>query len=307
VPARRVLITGFANFWGHRLAARLAADPAVEQVIGLDDRPPPQGVPPGVVHVEGDIRSGDLRQLLSAAAPDTIVHNALLQFADRDYSSRMVHDRNVVGTLQLLAACDGVGTLETLVVRGSAAIYGTRGGGPAFYTEEMADRSRLQTRFQRDLGDLEAYVEAFARRHPAVCCTVLRLQPVLGRTLNTPITRLLRLPVIPTPLGFDARLQLVHEDDSVEAMAAVVRRPVRGAVNVAGAGAVSLSHALRLVGRLGLPVPTPLYGTVAGRLGFTDDVVRYLRHGRGVDTRRLTEEVGYAPRPTEAVLEALAA
>jgi UDP-glucose 4-epimerase len=305
VPARRVLITGFANFWGPRLAERLAGD-RVEAVIGLDDAPPPGGVPDGVVFVDGDLRSADLGPLLRAAAPDTIVHNALLQFPDRRYSSRAVHDRNVVGTLQLLAACDRLPTLKTLVVRGSAAIYGVAADGPAFYTEEQAASGRgLETRFQRDLGDLEAYVEAYSRRRPEVCCTLLRLQPVLGRTLDTPITRFLRLPVVPTVMGFDPRLQLVHEDDSVEALAAAVRRPVRGAVNVAGPGAMYLSRAMRKLGRRGVPVPHPLYGTVAGPLGFTDDIVRYLRHGRAVDVRRLTEEVGYTPRATEQVLEAV--
>jgi UDP-glucose 4-epimerase len=306
VPARRVLITGFANFWGPRLAERLAGE-GVEAVIGLDDAAPPEGVPDGVVFVEGDLRSSDLSPLLRAAAPDTIVHNALVQFPDRRNSTRAMHDRNVVGTLQLLAACDGLSTLETLVVRGSAAIYGVAADGPAFYGEEHAASGRaLRTRFQRDLGDLESYVQAFARRHPEVCCTLLRLQPVLGRTLDTPITRFLRLPVVPTIMGFDPRLQLVHENDSVEALAATVRRPVRGAVNVAGPGAISLSRAMRTLGRVAVPIPHPLYGTVAGPLGFTEDIVRYLRHGRAVDVRRLTGEVGYTPRATEQVLEAVA-
>ena len=71
---------------------------------------------------------------------------------------------------------------------------------------------------------------------------------MLGRTLETPITRLLRLPVVPTIMGFDPRLQLLHEDDSVEALAATVRNPVRGAVNVAGPGAMALSRAMRQLG-----------------------------------------------------------
>ena len=35
VPARRVFITGLANHWGSRLAAELAQDPEVEQVVGV--------------------------------------------------------------------------------------------------------------------------------------------------------------------------------------------------------------------------------------------------------------------------------
>ena len=41
MPARRILITGVANFWGIGLARALLADPEVEQVVGIDTRIPP--------------------------------------------------------------------------------------------------------------------------------------------------------------------------------------------------------------------------------------------------------------------------
>jgi UDP-glucose 4-epimerase len=307
MAARRVLITGLANFWGTRLAAELARDPGVEHVVGLDDREP-AGEPAGrVTFVEGDLRSPDVVRVVRAAQPHVVVHNALVQFpAGR--SSRAVHDLNVVGTLQLLAACGNVPTVQAVVVRASAAIYGSAPGDPAFFTEDMAATTPLRTRFQRDLAELEGYVASFARRHPAVTCTLLRLQPVVGPTLDTPVTRLFRAPVFPAVLGFDPRLQLLHEDDSVSALAAAVRTPVAGAVNVAGPDPVSLSRVLRHLRRPALPIPHPVYLTVAGALvrpagvRLNEDFPSFLRHGRGVDTRRLTEELGVRPRGT---LEAL--
>ena len=306
MTARRVLVTGVATFWGERLAARLAADDAVEAVVGLDDRAPDWPMPGGVVLVEGDIRSPDLARLIRASEPDTIVHNSIIQFPGPGRSSRTVHDLNVVGTLQLLAALEDVPTVRTLVVRASAAIYGSEPRAPEFFTEGMARTTPLRTRFQRDLNDLEAYVEAFARRRPAVTCTVLRLQPVVGRRLQSPVTRLLRMPVVPTVLGFDPRVQVLHEDDSVEALAAAVRRPVPGAVNVAGAGTVSLIRTLIQLRRPWVPIPHPLYDTVTSRFGFTDEMGRYLRFGRAVDITRLREEIGYTPRTTVEALEAVA-
>ena len=306
MSARRVLVTGVANFWGERLAVRLAADSAVETVVGLDDRAPDWPMPDGVVLVEGDVRSPGLGRLIRASEPDTVVHNGIIQFPGPGRSSRSVHDLNVIGTLQLLAALEDVPTLRTLVVRASAAIYGAEARAPDFFTEDMARTTPLRTRFQRDLGDLEAYIVAFARRRPAVTATVLRLQPVVGRVLETPVTRLLRMPVVPTVLGFDPRLQVVHEDDSVAAIAAAVRNPVPGAVNVAGAGTVSLMRTLLDLKRAPLPIPHPIFGTVTGRLGFPEDMVRYLRFGRAVDTTRLEQEVGYTPRTTAEAIEAVA-
>jgi UDP-glucose 4-epimerase len=304
VAARRVLITGVANFWGARLAAELAADPDVEHVVGVDDRPPPEPLPVHATFVEGDLRSPDIAHVVRAAAPDTIVHNALEQFPGPGRSSRTVHDLNVVGTLQLLAACHRLGTLKAIVVRASAAIYGSAPGDPSYFTEDMAPRGPVRTRFQRDLVELEGYVRSFVRREPSVTCTVLRLQPVVGPTLDTPVTRLFRAPVFPAVLGYDPRLQLLHEDDSVAALAAAARRPVPGAVNVAGPGAISLSRVLWRLRRPAVPIPQPLHGRVAGAAGarITEDMATYLRYGRGVDVRRLHDELGVHPRDTlEAV------
>jgi UDP-glucose 4-epimerase len=309
VGARRVLITGVANFWGTRLAAELAGDPDVDQVVGVDDREPAGERPGRVTFVEGDLRSPDVVHVVRAAAPHVVVHNALVQFPGAGRSSRTVHDLNVVGTLQLLAACDSVPTVKALVVRASAAIYGGSPGDPAFFTEDMAATTAFRTRFQRDLAELEAYVASFARRNPAVTCTVLRFQPVVGPTLDTPITRLFRAPVFPAVLGFDPRVQLLHEDDSVTALAAAVRRPVKGAVNVAAPDAVSLSRLLWHLRRPALPIPHPVYLSVAGALGRTagvrpsEDFAPFLRYGRGVDVRRLIDELGVHPRST---LEAVA-
>jgi UDP-glucose 4-epimerase len=132
---------------------------------------------------------------------------------------------------------------------------------------------------------------------------MLRYQPEIGAELETPLTRYLSLPVVPVQLGFDPRLQLLHADDATEALAAALRRPVRGAVNVGPPGSISLSRALRLCGRPALPIPQPLFEPMVQRLGrrlgagsLLDDGIRMLRHGRGVDITRLVEEVGFEPR-----------
>jgi UDP-glucose 4-epimerase len=154
-------------------------------------------------------------------------------------------------------------------------------------------------------------VGAFARRHPAVACAVLRLQPVVGRELDTPINRLVRAPVIPTVLGYDPRVQLLDADDAIGALCRAVRHPVRGPVNVAADGVVSLSRALRETGRTALPIAGPLWGPLVGAargaLGqpaLPDEIGRYLRFGRGVDTTRMRRELGFRPR--HSTLEALA-
>jgi UDP-glucose 4-epimerase len=314
--ARRILITGVANFWGTGLARALLADPGVESIVGIDTRMPPPDVASEITLVDADLRTPQLRTLIRASAVDAIVHTDIPQFPEPGRAARHLHDLTVMGTLQLLAAAGDLETLRTLVVRGSASIYGSEPAAPAFFTEDMASRSleRGATRFQRDLREIEKLAEGLARRRPDITCTVLRSQPVIGATLDTPITRLLRAPVVPVMLGFDPRVQVLHEDDSVAVLHRAVHHPVRGAVNVAGAGTISLNAAIRRMGRPAVPVPHPLFGTVVGaarRVGLppmSEDTVRYLRYGRGVATERMTEELGFTPRyDTRAAIDAVAA
>jgi UDP-glucose 4-epimerase len=310
---RRILITGVANFWGTGLARALLADAEVERVVGIDTRMPPPDVADAITLIDADLRTPELRTLIRASAVDTIVHSDIPQFPEPGRSARQLHDLTVVGTLQLLAAAGDLPTLRTLVVRGSAAIYGSEPAAPAFLSEEMALRPGA-TRFQRDLGEIENLVDGLARRRRDVTCTVLRLQPVIGVKLDTPITRLLRAPVVPVMLGFDPRVQVLHEDDSIGVLHRAVHHPVPGAVNVAGPGSISLNAAIRRMGRPAVPVPHPLFGTVAGaarRLGLppmSEDTIRYLRYGRGVATERMLDELGFVPRhDTPGAIDAVAA
>jgi UDP-glucose 4-epimerase len=133
---------------------------------------------------------------------------------------------------------------------------------------------------------------------------MLRCQPSLGVRLDSPLTRYLRAPVVPVQLGFDPLLQFVHADDAVGALEAAVRRPLRGPVNVAGEGSISLSRLLRLAGKLPLPVPPPLFPAalnVARRFGLGElppDAVPWLQYGLTIDCSRLIAETGFRPRST---------
>jgi UDP-glucose 4-epimerase len=298
---RRVVITGVASYWGAEVARRLERDPQVEYLAGLDTRPPTIELE-RTDFIEADIRSPVLSRLLPGTGADTVVHCGILWYPEPDKPARALHDINVIGTLQLLAACERTETLRHVVVRGSAAIYGCEGAAPLFFTEDLARRMPLRTRFQRDISELEDYFSNFARRHPDIVCCMLRYQPELAPGLHTPLARYLALPVVPTQLGFDPRMQLVHAEDATGALYAAIRNPVRGPVNVAPEGSISLSRTLRLARRPNLPIPHPLFAGALGRLGdrlgagaLYGDAVRYLRFGRGVDNRRLREDVGYEP------------
>ena len=299
---RRVVIAGVSSHWGSELARALERDPSVSHLAGIDTREPEADLE-RTEFIEADIRNPVISRILPGLEPQVVVHCGIVWYPETGKPARALHDINVIGTLQLLAACEKCDGLETVIARGSAAIYGCEGAAPGFFTEDMARRYPLKTRFQRDIGELEGYFANFARRHTDVTCTMLRFQPEIGPSLDQPLVRYLSLPVVPTQLGFDPRLQLLHAEDATGALAAAVRNPVRGPVNVAPDGTISLTRILRLAGRPTIPIPHPLAGPLLARLGrqlgaadLYNDGIRLLRYGRGCDNSRLRAEVGYAPR-----------
>ena len=300
MPGRRVLITGVGSHLGAELAARLERDPGVELVAGLDTRSPRIRLERTQL-IDADIRNPVIARLIPPLEVDTVVHNQIVRQPGGGLSPQAMHDVNVIGSLQLLAALEKAPSVRTIVVRGSAGIYGAEPRAPQFFTEEMTRLFPLRSRFQRDVAEIENYFETYSRRHPDVVCTMLRYQPAIGPGVDSQITRYLSLPACPSYLGFDPRIQVVHERDGLDALAAAVARPVRGAVNVASPGTIGLARMIRVARRPQLPLASPAFGPVtsaARRVGMarlSEDFRRLLRYGRGVDTTRLVREIGFTP------------
>jgi len=301
VPGRRVLITGIASYLGTELARALDADPEIEQVFGLDTRRPGARLERTEL-IDADIRDPGIANLIPPTGVDTVVHNQIVRRPGPGMSARRAHDINVIGSLQLLAACERTRTLNTIVIRGSAGIYGAEPAAPQFFTEEMTRLYPMRTRFQRDVAEIENLFGTYAQRHRSVTCTMLRYQHSIGPTVRTELVQYLSTSVVPTYLGFDPRIQVIHEHDALGALVAAIHTPVRGAVNVAAPGTIGLTRMVRLAGRPTIPIPSPLFANAAevgkrlGLVDFSPDLRRLLRFGRGVEITRLREEVGFAPR-----------
>jgi UDP-glucose 4-epimerase len=298
---RRVLITGVGSHLGSLLAGRLEREGDFEAVAGMDTRRPRFPLARTQL-IDADVRDPAIGEHIRRFAPDTVVHDRIVRQPGPGMSAQAMHDINVIGSLQLLAGCEASSSIRAIVIRGSAGIYGAEPHAPQFCTEEMSRLFGLRTRFQRDVAEIESLFETYARRHPGVACSILRYQPAIGPSLDTQITRYLSQPACPTVLGFDPRLQLVHESDALEALVAAVRRPVCRAVNVAAPGTVGLRRMIRLAGRAQLPLAGPVFAPIvaaARRLGagaFSEDFQRLLRYGRGVDIGRLERDIGHRPR-----------
>ncbi|HEX5740475.1 MAG TPA: NAD-dependent epimerase/dehydratase family protein [Pilimelia sp.] len=308
---RTVAVTGVRRFLAAAVAARLADDPRIARVVGVDTGPVGADVADqlrGVELVQADPRGA--YEALHALDVEAVVHMAVTtRPGGAGAEDEDAKERNVIGTMQLLAACQRLPRVRKLVVRSSTAAYGASFRDPSVFTEETEPRAAPRGGFARDIVDIEGYVRSFCRRRPEVVATVLRLAPLIGGGADTSLTRYFASPLVPTVLGRDPRLQFVHLDDVLAVLHAAVVGDHPGTFNVAGAGVLTLSQAIRRAGRVPLPIPEQGLSAAAGVARQFDvgdygfDQLDLFVHGRVVDTGRLAEEFAVTPRPTPEVFD----
>lgn len=308
--SRRVLVTGLSTYWGGRLAQALERDPEIETVIGIDRRPPKVPLERTEFVQVSDSHSL-IRRIVDAAEVDTVVDTRLV--VDSIVTTpRRAHENNVIGTMNVLAACGGPDSpVRKVVFKSSAHFYGAEQDDPAFFTEDMDRPHRPRTPIERDVVEADAAVREFASRNPGTTVTVLRFTNGIGPDLRTSHTAYLGLPVVPTILGFDPRYQFIHEDDIANCLEHAVRYDLDGVYNCAADGVLVLSEVLSLLGKTNVPaIPPVATGLLARRVlhrfgvRIAPEMLNQLRFGRAVDNRRF-KATGFRYRFTsrEAVLE----
>jgi UDP-glucose 4-epimerase len=296
---RTVLVTGVSRYLGGRAAALLAAEPDLT-VIGVDVVAPEAPIP-GTEFVRADIRNPVIAKVLGEAGVDTVVHMGVIATPKQAGGRSTMKEINVIGTMQLLAACQRTPSVRSVVVKSTAAVYGSGAKDPALFTEDMEPKHAPTSGWAKDAVEVETYVRGFARRRPDVSVTTLRFANFMGPRVQTALTAYFSMPVIPTLLGFDARLQFVHEDDGLAALRCAVLSPRQGTFNISGDGVLMLSQAVRRSRRPTIGVPSPLIGAVGrglsarGLADFTPEAVRYLTYGRALDTRAMRRTLGFEP------------
>ncbi|GLZ30716.1 UDP-glucose 4-epimerase [Lentzea sp. NBRC 105346] len=302
-----VLVTGVSRFLGGHLAARFAANPEIERVLGVDTEPPPRDLLRRMGRAEfvrADIRNPLIAKVISTANVDTVVHASVTANPAGPTGRTVMKEMNVIGTMQLLAACQKSPQVRKLVVKSTSAVYGSSSRDPAVFTEGMGPKDLPSSGYAKDAVEVEGYVRGFGRRRPDVHVTTLRFTNFIGPRIDTVLTRYFALPVVPTVLGYDARVQLLHSEDALAVLERATMHDLPGVFNVGGDGVLLLSQAIRRAGRINLPVPSVAVPTVGGLfrsarlVDFSPDQMRFLNWGRVVDTTLLKTEFGFTPRWT---------
>jgi UDP-glucose 4-epimerase len=293
-PEQPILITGICGRLGRRLARVLHRQ---RRVIGVDRRPF-VGAPKDVEHFAIDIRRKKTRDIFRSRDLAAVVHMGIMHNPRK--SSAEHHTWNVVGFQKLLEYVAQYDVPKLVVLSGSA-VYGARPDNPQFLTEDAPLLGSANWSGLRDLIEVDMLAQSFFWKHPQTETVILRPVHILG-AVNNASSNYLRLPKIPTLLGFDPMTQVIHQDDVIEAVRMALQPGVRGIFNVAGPPPVPLSRLIELTGKPRMRIPHPMAEVAVQRLwnmgmtSFPAPELDHIRYVCMVDDTRARDILGFSPR-----------
>ncbi|NEE41910.1 NAD-dependent epimerase/dehydratase family protein, partial [Streptomyces sp. SID7982] len=132
----------------------------MDRVIAVDAVPPPHQLG-DAEFVRADIRQSAIARILAEYAVDTVVHLDVSGKALGAGGRTAIKETNVIGTMQLLGACQKSPTVQRLVVKSSTSVYGSASRDPAVFTETTPPKSLPSGGFAKDAVEVEGYVRGF--------------------------------------------------------------------------------------------------------------------------------------------------
>jgi UDP-glucose 4-epimerase len=294
-----VLVTGVCGRLGKRVARVLHRE---RSVIGLDRRPFVDR-PKDIIHAQVDIRRKKLKDIFRANDIRAVVHLGVMH--DPRASAAEHHSWNVAGFSKLLEYVAQF-SVPKLVVLSSANVYGPSPSNPQFLTEDAPLLGGQEFSDIRDLVEVDMLAQGFFWKRPETETVILRPVHIIGTVHNAP-SNFLRLHTIPTVLGYDPMVQVVHEADVVSAIELALKPGIRGVFNVAGPDPVPLSCLVDMLGRPRLSVPYSIAKMVLRRMwswrltSFPPPELDHIRYVCMVDDRRARQVLGF--RPTRSIEE----
>lgn len=292
---RRVLISGMGGDLGSRVAVALEHEDWVGEIVGYDSDPARRRLSRSTFHLVDHGDAERVGELVAAFDPHVYIHLAVWEPASRAaprQAEALTHRATTV-SLGAAATCP---SLEAIVLRSGIEVYGRGRGAPRRPDEDDALAPTCQ--FGRMLAELERTAREVAAT-VGVPVAAMRLGPVLGPHVPSPLGRLLRQPLVPfNPLA-DPPFAVVEDTLSARAFVAAARRRLDGPVNVVANGAITARQAACRGKRVPLPLVGPQWlvaRTVSELTGapIPDHVREMLSRGRLASNRRMPELLGFA-------------
>lgn len=246
-----VVVTGLCGRLGRVLAKELHR---THNIIALDRRPFPNR-PKDILHFRLDIRRKKCEEIFRKYNVTAVIHMGIMHDPRMDAEEH--HSWNVTGTERIFSYVEKY-NVPKLVVLSSSNVYGPRPHNTHFLKEDAPLLGGERFGDIRDLIIVDMYANSFFWKFPHIETVILRPVHIIGSVKNAP-SNYLRLNLIPTVLGYDPLVQVIHEQDVVKAIILSLKKGVKGVFNITGATEIPLSVLVSKTGKRRIPVPGILF------------------------------------------------
>lgn len=281
---------------GSLVAAKLEAEPWVGALVGIDVDPPRRRLHKAEFHLLQPSQRDRIVEVVTKFNPHVVIN---LSVWEPDARAALVHARKFTAdaTTAIIGAAAECPALEGMVVRSGIEIYGRERNSPTRPNETAPLHPTSE------YGHMLANIEHQARevgRRVGIAVGKLRLAPVLGKHVPSPLGRLLRQPVVPYSMLADSPFAVIHDGDAARAFVLAAALRLDEPVNVVAPGAITTLQAILRGKRIPLPLVGPEW-RVAARLSHVlgvpipDHVVELMHRGRLADGSKALESLGFAP------------
>jgi UDP-glucose 4-epimerase len=204
----------------------------------------------------------------------------------------------------VLEAAGDAGTQQALVTS-SAAAYGAFPDNPVPLTEDDPVRGVAGFSYARDKTESDRICQLWAAKYPDRVMTIVRPCIVFGPHVDNYLIRVwTKQPFTVDAGNLENPIQFVHEDDVVDALAALLLGRHAGAFNVAGDGEMTLRECAELIGTPIRKLPPRAYrgiARVAWRLRASEvppGQLDFAVYPWIVSNQKLKRTAGWTPRHT---------
>lgn len=299
MATKRVFISGAGGELGTRVASLLEEQDWVGEIAGIDVDPPRHRLHRTMFHRVGPHEHARIVETVVDFDPHVLVHMGVWE-PDARARPRQASELTDHAATSIIGAAAECPALEHIVVRSGIEIYGRERN--ALTRPDESAPIRPTSEWGRMVEGIERTAARVGERI-GVPVGAVRLAPVLGRHVPSPLGRLLRMPAVPFSALADPPFAVVHDRDAARAIVAAARVGLSEPVNVVASGAITTRQAIRR----GKRIPIPLIGPewrIARAISYVlgapvpDHVAELMHRGRLADNSRMHELLGITAEST---------
>jgi UDP-glucose 4-epimerase len=293
-----IALTG-SGYKGRALLKWLEHDPRFPRVIYLNHKRPDITLKKAKfyrIDLTETLADAQIAEILKKENVDTLVHTAMPVTPPHDMAR--AHELISVGSMYICNAASEA-KVRKLILSSTADIYGAFPNNPNYLSEDHPPRAGANSSFLADKIDAENAFLKFAKRQPDRVVTILRYATILGPTIESFKTQYLSRPIVPTVLGYDPMVQVIHEEDLLQAFKIVITEDHPGIFNIASRGVLPLSKVIKLMGKVNFPMLLVGLKSLVQILWYLDispapaNRLDYLKYLCCVSTDKAERELGF--------------